>query len=63
MTWAPKLGSPVATATPAANNDEDNMVEMEFFFYGNGRAGENPQDFIKKFENKDLKDAMKEEKK
>ena len=38
-------------------NDED------FFFYGNGRAGENPQDFIKKFENKDLKDTMSEERK
>jgi ferredoxin len=38
-------------------NDED------FFFYGNGRAGENPQDFIKKFESKDLKDTMSEEKK
>ena len=38
-------------------NDED------FFFYGNGRVGENPQDFIKKFENKELKDNMTEEKK
>jgi hypothetical protein len=37
--------------------------DEDFFFYGNGRAGENPQDFIKKFESKDLKDAMSEEKK
>jgi hypothetical protein len=35
----------------------------EFFFYGNGRVGENPQDFIKRFESKDLKDTMLEEKK
>jgi len=35
----------------------------EFFFYGNGRAGENPQDFIKRFKSKDLKDTMTEEKK
>ena len=47
----------------AANDDKDNMVETEFFFYGNGCAGKNPQDFIKKFKNKDLKDEMKEEKK
>ena len=28
----------------AANDDEDNMAETENFFYGNGRAGENPQE-------------------
>ena len=38
-------------------------ADADFFFYGNGRAGENPQDFIKKFESKDLKDTMTEEKK
>ena len=38
-------------------------TDEDFFFYGNGRAGENPQDFIKRFESKDLKDAMSEEKK
>ena len=37
--------------------------EDSFFFYGNGRAGENPQDFIKRFESKDLKDTMSEERK
>ena len=36
------------------------LSDDDFFFYGNGRAGENPQDFIKKFENKDLKDTMTE---
>ena len=35
----------------------------DFFFYGNGHTGENPQDFIKRFESKDLKDTMTEEKK
>jgi len=35
----------------------------EFFFYRNGHVGENPQDFIKRFESKDLKDTMMEEKK
>ena len=39
------------------------MPTEEFFFYGNGHAGENPQDFIKRFESKDLKDTMTEEKK
>ena len=38
-------------------------ADEDFFFYGNGRTGENPQDFIKRFENKDLKDTMTEEKK
>jgi hypothetical protein len=38
-------------------------TDEDFFFYGNGRAGENPQDFIKRFESKDLKDTMSEEKK
>lgn len=37
--------------------------DEDFFFYGNGRAGENPQDFIKKFESKDLKDTMSEDQK
>jgi hypothetical protein len=35
----------------------------DFIFYRNGHAGKNPQDFIKKFESKDLKDSMSEEKK
>ena len=39
------------------------LSDDDFFFYGNGHAGENPQDFIKKFENKDLKDTMTEERK
>ena len=39
------------------------MPTEEFFFYGNGHAGENPQDFIKRFKSKDLKDTMMEEKK
>ena len=39
-------------------------TDEEFFFYGNGRKGENPQDFIKKFESRDLKDiTMSEERK
>ena len=37
-------------------NDED------FFFYGNGRVGENPQDFIKKFENKVVSLTLSSEK-
>ena len=39
------------------------MPTKEFFFYENGHTGENPQDFIKRFESKDLKDTMMEEKK
>ena len=38
-------------------------ADEDFFFYGNGHAGENPQDFIKKFKSKDVKDTMMEEKK
>jgi hypothetical protein len=38
-------------------------TDEDFFFYGNGRTGENPQDFIKRFESKDLKDTMSKEKK
>jgi hypothetical protein len=38
-------------------------TDKDFFFYGNGCMGENPQDFIKKFESKDVKDTMSEEKK
>lgn len=46
------------------DEDDDDMTKDEdFFFYGNGRTGENPQDFIKKFESKDLKDAMSEDQK
>lgn len=36
-------------------------TDEDFFFYGNGRVGKNPQDFIKRFESKDLKDTMAEE--
>ena len=38
-------------------------ADKDFFFDGNGRAGENPQDFIKKFKSKDVKDTMTEKKK
>jgi hypothetical protein len=49
---------------PLFSDDEEDMpADEDFFFYGNGRMGENPQDFIKRFESKDLKDTMMEEKK
>ena len=49
---------------PLFSDDEEDMpADEDFFFYGNGRTGENPQDFIKRFESKDLKDTMMEEKK
>ena len=54
------LQLPIQPPTP--DNEED-MPTEEFFFYGNGQTGENPQDFIKRFESKDLKDTMMEEKK
>ena len=52
-----------AAQPPSDSDDEDMTADADFFFYGNGRVGENLQDFIKKFESKDLKDTMTEEKK
>jgi len=47
---------------PLSDNEEDMLTDEDFFFYGNGCTGENPQDFIKKFKSKDMKDTMSEEK-
>jgi hypothetical protein len=44
-----------------SDDEEDMPTDEDFFFYGNGRVGKNPQDFIKRFESKDLKDTMAEE--
>jgi hypothetical protein len=48
--------------TPQASDAEEDMPNnKDFFFYRNGHMGKNPQDFIKKFESKDLADMMLEE--
>ena len=46
-----------------SDDEEDMLNDEDNFFYGNGHVGKNPQDFIKKFKNKDLKDTMLEERK
>ena len=50
---------PIQLSTP----DDDEDMPAKEFFCKNGHAGENPQDFIKRFKSKYLKDTMTEENK